>query len=225
MLSLMQWMALEEKRWVKATDAEKGKDYRCPECEGTLHLRSGLARRPHFYHLAKSEGCRQAGKSEAHLEAQLYLQRCLEGALLEHRFPEVGRVADVMWPQKRVIFEVQCSPIEPEEALARNADYAKCGFQVIWILHAHRYHAAQLKSVERALLNYPHYYTNIDEHGAGMIFDRRWCLEAGQRRWMGEGVELEISQIVPQIPRWLGAVLPLRQRTEWPIYCAGDCSV
>lgn len=159
---------------VYAVEASRSESYQCTECSDPLRLRGGLRRRLHFYHPQKRTTCRQAGKSLTHLQTQLRLQKTLPAgeALLEHPFISIGRIADVYWEKRKIVFEVQCSTISAEEVTARNADYATLGLTVVWILHDRRFSHRRRGEVQRMLRGYPHYYTNIDAKGRGMIYDQ-----------------------------------------------------
>lgn len=179
--------------------AKKKCDYTCMECGGILRLREGERRQHHFYHLNLSESCRQNAKSAAHLQVQLYLQNALpQGeAFLEYRFPEVNRIADVVWLPQKLIFEVQCSPLTKEEAQARNSDYKSCGYQVIWILHDKRYNQWRVSSVERHLGLSPYYFTNIDAAGKGIIYDQWECIQRGIRKSALPALRVDIASPYP----------------------------
>lgn len=180
----MQLYALDKNlRLISCKQAVKQRDYTCLECQGALRLRGGVFRQPHFYHLHPSPSCRQNGKSLVHLQVQLVLQNLLPvgECHLEYRFPSIGRVADAAWLQEKIIFEIQCSPIYPQEIAARNKDYEKEGFTVVWILHDARYNQQKMSPAETLLSKSPHYYTDIDENGEGTIYDQLSYFEDGSR--------------------------------------------
>jgi competence protein CoiA len=158
---------------VLATDAEKACNYLCPECSGTVRVRGGQKRKKHFFHLQNSALCRQNGKSLRHLQIQLHLESLFspEDCKLECRFDQISRIADLVWVSKRLIFEVQCSPISAQEVKERNADYASEGFKVVWILHERCFSLDRKCEAEKFLENSLHYYSNIDEEGNGVIYD------------------------------------------------------
>lgn len=113
-------------RLVFSSHAHKQKNYICPECKGIVRLRGGLQRQNHFFHQEAVRTCRQSGKSVQHLAVQyFFLDRLPEGeCALEHSFPEIGRIGDVVWFQEKIVFEIQCSFITAAEVQARNSDYA-----------------------------------------------------------------------------------------------------
>lgn len=160
---------------ILALDAERGKDYTCPECASLVRLRMGEERRPHFFHLDPPASCRQAGKSLEHLSVQLFIKDAYvkEGmeAHIEHRFPKIGRIADVYIPANKLVFEIQCSPMEASEAIERNKDYKSLGINVVWILHTMTFLKNKASPFERAIESAPHYFTSMDAKGRGDLFD------------------------------------------------------
>lgn len=170
----MQIFALDKKSLVHASGAEKRKTYTCPECGTPIRLKSGARRISHFFHVEKSPNCRQAQKGLIHLRLQRYIQYLFEeeNAEIEKAFPEIGRIADVACPRSKRIYEVQYSPMTPEEAQGRCYDYESIGYQVIWILHDDTYNRRKPRSTEQFLRTKTCYYTNMDKEGNGMIYDQ-----------------------------------------------------
>lgn len=165
----------ETNQLVETSTANKQKIYFCRECRSPVKLRGGFLRQRHFYHLQNNRACRQSGKSMAHLQVQLYLKKLREYAEVEKHFSSIQRIADVVWEKDKLIFEIQCSPINSREVAARNYDYSKLGYTVIWILHDQTFNQRQWTAAEYLLQESTHYYTNIDEEGVGCIYDR-WDL-------------------------------------------------
>lgn len=147
-------------------------------------MRSGQQRHVHFYHLAHSSSCRLSGKSLIHLQIQLFLQKLIpkEEVQIEYRFSEIGRIADVAWLSKKIVFEVQCSPITAVEVQERVRDYESIGFQVVWILHEKRFNQWRMTAAEQYLQNKIFYYTNMDAQGRGVIYDQFNVIEKGIRK-------------------------------------------
>lgn len=154
--------------------ATKDKRYFCTSCGTSVKLRKGPLRRAHFYHTLPQRKCKQAGKSLTHLQAQLTIQKILshEKAEIEKRFPSISRVADVVWEEKKIVLEVQCSPMSVEEAQKRISDYDSLGYKVVWILHDKKFNKKKLAPVEIFLQNQLLFYTNIDVKGRGVIYDQ-----------------------------------------------------
>ncbi len=172
-----------DKKLIFAKDAFKQMDYYCLECEGSLRRRGGFHRKDHFYHLDALRECRQNGKTHEHLNVQLYILHVLpEGeCFLEKRFPKINRIADVVWEDKKLIFEIQCSPISSNEVYERNQDYKKAGYEVVWILHDKRFNQKRLTGAEHFLHSLPHYFTNMNVEGKGEIYDQFSIMDKGLR--------------------------------------------
>lgn len=67
---------------------------------------------------------------------------------VEVRFTQINRIADLVWQQRKVIFEIQCSFIEPKEVLARIKDYESIGYDVIWLLDDAKFNQTYLTKAE-----------------------------------------------------------------------------
>ncbi len=196
----MQLYALDShEQVVIAALAAKGKTYFCPECRSPLRVRAGSRRQPHFFHLSHNRRCRQSGKSVVHLRIQQKLSELLPAgeAVLECRFAAISRIADIAWLPKRLVFEVQCSPITAEEIARRNRDYLSEGFQTVWILHDRRFNRKRASAAEHYLINSPGYFTNIDERGEGMIYDQCAPIFKGIRRRLSPPVAVNLAKPVP----------------------------
>ncbi len=163
--------------------AQKGNDYFCLECAARVRVRSGTAIRPHFYHLSQESSCRQSGKTEEHIAIQQLLLDQIGGGILEMRFESVGRIADLFWEEKKLIFEVQCSPITQQEIEERNRDYESLGYSVIWILYDKTFSHKKKTGCQKVLTGRTHYYSN-----AKVIYDM-------QSRFQKKVVE--VSSIMP----------------------------
>lgn len=219
----MQLRAYNEKQQIIfAHQAQKHIDYFCLECKGALRLRSGLHRQKHFYHLAPTKNCRQNGKSMEHLQNQCFIKSRLgEGCLLEHPFPQLGRIADCVWPEKKIVFEVQCSPITQEEVSQRNKDYASQGYQVVWILHDERFSQRRLCAAELWLVDHPHYFTNINALGKGFVYDQVDVIEKATRHSLLKRTPVSIEK--PTAHDLSSLPAPLRKRhSAWQIAFEND---
>lgn len=180
----MQICALDlESTLVFAEAALKQKDYACVECQQPVRLRSGIHRQAHFYHLQPNRKCTLHAKGMPHLMLQYFVKNALpEGeAELECRFHSIGRIADVAWHPKKLIYEIQCSPISAEEVRTRNTNYASLGYQVIWIFHDNRYNKFRLSAAEESVSDRPHYFSNMNAQGEGVIYDQFATIVNGKR--------------------------------------------
>ncbi len=224
----MQLYALDENLTVIfAKNAVKHHNYICLECQSILRLRGGIHRQNHFYHLDPNRTCRQSGKSMEHLQVQMFLQELLTAndCALEKQFKEINRIADVVWFSKKIIFEVQCSYISLEELKARNSDYLKLGFTVVWILHERQFNQSKLSAVELHLQTKIHYYTNMDALGVGGIYDMLRLFDRGREVFKTNHFPIKPGQILKSQTCMNHKFLPnllLRKMELQSFYFKGD---
>ncbi len=223
----MQLYALDhDNKLISATHAAKQRDYYCLECSALVRLRGGAHRKNHFYHLYPTRACFLNAKSMTHLQIQAFLQRVLpEGeCFLEKPFPNIKRIADACWMPKKLIFEIQCSAITAEEVEQRNRDYQSAGFQVVWILHDQRYNRTRMTGAERFLQSQPHYFTNFNAEGQGIIYDQLSYSQKNRRSILSTpfAVDLAAPKTLLGTPK---AKIPhmIKQRIDqWRCHFAGD---
>lgn len=200
-------------------------NYICFECKSQVRLRGGLQRQKHFYHVDPNRSCKLGGKSLLHLQVQCYLQSLLPqgDCLLEHRFPRINRIADVVWLSKKLIFEVQVSSITAEEVLSRNHDYSQMGYQVIWVLHDKRFNQFQVTAAEHVLQDSPHYYTNMDIKGRGGFYDQlQWVVRGVRKRrerhlWVDLSKPQRVARPIYRVP----GIVDNRLK-KWSLSFSGD---
>ncbi|MBS0635660.1 MAG: hypothetical protein JSR37_09380 [Verrucomicrobia bacterium] len=194
--------------------AQKGNDYFCLECNSRLRARRGRFCRPHFYHIYDVASCRQSGKTEAHIAIQRLIgeQIGAHKTQEELRFDSIGRIADVAWPEKKLIFEVQCSPISAEEVEARNRDYASIGWNVIWVLHDKRFNKRRLSDAETFLLSHPHYFSD-----AKSIYDQLKSERERRSIIVSTVAPMAFSEKLPYLPPSLET-----RFYSWCYYMEGD---
>ena len=212
----MQLYALDlESRPIFANHALKQTDYICFECRGVVRVRGGNHRQNHFYHLTSNNSCKLHGKSMTHLQVQLFLEKKLPAgdSLLECRFAEIDRIADVVWKSEKIVFEVQYSSITYEEVKQRNLDYNKLGYRVVWILHDQRYNQSRLTAAESFLRQWPHYYTNINAEGEGVIYDQFCLSKDGIRRYRLPPLPIKIEKLVQKDQ--FSPLKILEERRKW----------
>jgi competence protein CoiA len=183
----MQLYALDQGKPLFASDAEKGKSYQCPECNAPVRVRGGPSRQIHFYHPVLPKKCRQHEKSQEHIRLQWKLFELFgpSESQIECPFPTIGRIADVVWHPKKLIFEIQCSPIPLEEVQCRILDYNLAGYEVVWILHDKQFNKKNLSAAEHFLRNIPCYFTNIDKTGFGIVYDQFEVIKNYKRMFKG----------------------------------------
>ncbi|MCB1135217.1 MAG: hypothetical protein KDK78_03010 [Chlamydiia bacterium] len=180
----MQLFAFDQQRKpIAAERALHGRNYFCAECGAHVRVRGGMHVRKHFFHQRSGLQCRSAAKSLSHIQTQFFIQRSIghDQVQLERFFPEIRRIADVCWENEKIIFEVQCSAISAPEVLARNKDYASLGYQVIWVPHDSTFNGGRLSEAEQVMRRGPHYFTNINPHGEGGLYDQLDLVVEGRR--------------------------------------------
>lgn len=216
----------DNKQLVHARQALKHTDYFCLECDQIVRSRGGPHRQRHFYHLEPTPYCRQHQKGPIHLELQSYFVRHLpEGDChLEYRFPSINRIADVVWLSQKIVFEIQYSPISAREVLERNRDYQKEGWTVVWILHEHRYNHVRLSAAEMALRSAPHFFSNMNSLGVGIIYDQFDVHDSGLRKERLSPLPVNINRMRRTIEQEeVGRLSLLNQRVkDWGLSFEGD---
>ncbi len=223
----MQLYAFDlDKQLIHARQALRQVDYQCLECQQIVRLRGGPQRQRHFYHIEPTSFCRQHQKGPVHLQLQSYFFNQLPqgDCLLEHSFPFIGRIADVAWLSKKIVFEIQCSAISAEEVLARNADYRKLGWSVVWILHDERYNQFRLSAAEMALRHSTHYYSNMDHAGSGIIYDQFDLVDEGIRagRLSRLPVDIQKAELFQSETQAYDLQLLNQRAKNWTFSFSGD---
>jgi competence protein CoiA len=133
---------------------------------------------------------------------------------LEHRFPSIGRIADVAWLNRRIIFEIQCSSIDPDELISRIHDYGTLGYALVWVLSDQLYNQPRLSQIEWLLQSHPHYYCN-----AHLVYDQWQMSHLGARR---RGPPLPIALNNPIFEAPAGSLRAIQLRGDWPLHFEGD---
>lgn len=207
---------------LNAQHAKRGEVYQCPECHTSVRLRGGHLRQLHFYHL-NSTPCKLGGKSLTHLQIQYALQKMLgpDQVFLEHRFPQIGRIADLYWPSQKLVFEIQVSPISADEVKERNHNYCQIGLQVVWILHDRHFNRPRLSPTETYLRYSPHYFTNINALGRGIFYDQYVSTRFKRRLGARRRFPVKFTKITlvgdKQFPRHFPS-----ERKKWNLSFEGD---
>lgn len=225
----MQWVALDGKSFITAAQAERKKDYQCPECHLTIRLRAGPHRQSHFYHLRSSATCPQHQKTAEHLQTQHTLAAlgAADDARIEAPFPTIGRIADVAFFRLRTVVEIQVSPLSLEEAQARTRDYLSLGWQIVWILHEQTFNRKRLAPAERHLRTYTTcYFTNISPQGQGIFYDQFEAWQHYERIAKGPALPVAPHRLFPmhQAPslRWGTPCTIAQRRKRWSSFAEGD---
>lgn len=206
-------------KMVLAEQAYKGKNYRCPECQSLIRKRSPRGKRPHFFHLYKTHRCILKQKSYSHVAIQLAIYSCLPKgqAHMEYRMKNIGRIADVIWLEKGLVFEVQCSKISLQEIQRRRFDYASIGFTIVWILQDKVFNRRYFSSSEMTLREELAYYTNIGSRPYGYFYDQFEVCYGKKRLYKTKPHIINLSswqkntlskEVLPQCLRAKGSTIP-----------------
>lgn len=224
----MQFYAFDEKKnLIHAVQAKKNLNYQCIECQTRVRLRGGIHRQLHFYHLDRKRTCGLNQKGMVHLQLQNFLAKNLlkDDVQLECRFPTINRIADVAWFSEKIVFEIQCSPISAIEVQQRNQDYQSQGWSVVWILHDQRYNQKYLSPAEKALREHPHYFSNMNADGKGLIYDQFEIVEKSLRKIKMDKLVVDLKHLfVMSENRLKKHSLSMCQNRvkQWPFYFKGD---
>ncbi|MCP5503989.1 MAG: hypothetical protein H7A41_02425 [Chlamydiales bacterium] len=146
--------------------------------------------------LKKTPYCQVMLPKTPHQAIQKAIKATLPQVILEKSFPEIHRIADVVYPPKKIIYEIQYSPISLKEVQKRNRDYAALGYTVIWILHDHHYNKKILSPAELYLRKNLSYYTSITPYGHGFFYDQLEFFRGNQRTY--KGTPQIIKNLLPQ---------------------------
>lgn len=125
------------------------------------------------------------------IQEQIAAQIGNERVEIEASLP--GHYADVYWPERKIIFEIQCSPISLSEVLQRNHDYEALGLRVVWILHTKTFNKRRLTPTERYLRTRNAYYTNILPNQTGLIFDQEEIIQGSLRLYRSSPRPIDLT--------------------------------
>lgn len=219
----MALYAVEEDDLIHAADAKLHKVYWCLECFGPVKKRQGRKNIAHFYHLKAAPTCRLYSKTEDHLLAQLQLQKQFPPTelSLEKPFPQISRVADACWECRKIIFEIQCSPITEKEVEKRISDYRSVGYETIWLLDDKRYNKRLLRPAESFLRRQNTYYLCIKK---AIAYDQFEVFAAPRRVLKGKQLPLKLHKISPNPNKIFTPALTPKQilQLETRLYIEGD---
>lgn len=149
-----------------------------------------------------------SGKSVAHASIQRYLKKQIPSLELEKKVDK--RRGDAVWEAKKIVFEIQLSPITLEEAQQRCHDYLSAGYQIVWILHAGIFNDKKASPAERFLRkSFPTYFTNGDS-----IYDQVEVFRGRYRFFKGDPLPVQIT--APCTP-----FIEVPQ-CQWPLHFVGD---
>lgn len=168
----MALYALKKENCVHADAASPDCLYYCLECRAQVYLHKQPNIRPHFRHLHSRSSCRLRRKTKDPLLTQQALLRLLppQKAILEAPFPSIRRIADILWEEKKLVFEVQCSKIPLPEAKQRIIDYASLGYTVVWLLDDRIFNQYRADASEQFLRNTLAYFFSFPTGAARFYF-------------------------------------------------------
>jgi competence CoiA-like predicted nuclease len=134
---------------------------------------------------------------KTHQKMQAFLIELLrEQATREAFLSTVGRRADVLWKEKNVVFEIQCSPISFFEVKQRIQDYRKEGLTVIWLLHDRLFNRKRLSDAERFLRSSQKcYFFYLDPNQKGVVYDQLEKWDGERRLEVGPPLRIDILKI------------------------------
>ncbi len=129
-----------------------------------------------------------------HRSIQEYiLSKLPEGeAIIEYSLP--NHYADVAWIEKKILFEIQCSPLPIEKAVKRVKDYHEMGFSLVWILHEKSFNRKSLNRSELYLRGQVAYYTNLSVTSHGVIYDQYEHYRDGKRILRSKPLPVDIAK-------------------------------
>lgn len=153
----------ENNRIISAQNADSFHRYRCVECKSLVQKRTGTQRQAHFYHLQTVRSCRLHSQSIDHSILQSHLIEKNPILEIEKPFEKILRIADLCWEEKKIIFEIQCSPITVEEVSKRKKDYQEEGYDLIWLLDDRLFNHKKLRVAENQLRKQGCYYFTLSK--------------------------------------------------------------
>ncbi|HSX12922.1 MAG TPA: competence protein CoiA family protein [Chlamydiales bacterium] len=187
----MALFAKDKEETISAWDAIPGKYYECLECQTPLKLRHSKKKFPHFYHLSSSRFCRLYSKSEKHLFIQYEVRKKNPAVILEKSFPSIQRIADVVWEEKQIVFEIQCSFISEKEAQDRVKEYGSLGYEVVWILYDGRFNQRRVSAAEDYMRKRCCYF--VDKNF--MFYDQLETIVQQKRIQRGKKIPIQLTPL------------------------------
>lgn len=224
----MQLFALKNDDIISVKVAEKGEIFSCLECGEPLRVRKGFFKTAHFYHVKENIWCRQSGKGKDHLFVQTYLLALLgKKGVMERRFNSIRRIADIVWESKKIIFEIQCSPICEEEVEAREQDYRSLGYAIVWLLKEGVFNRRKVSGGEMAMRSYPSIFFKLEKNKKIFFYDQFEMFTSSKRSFSGEkcAVNPLVPMLMPPLQRIKIKKLPnfiFNRLKAHPLYFSGD---
>jgi competence protein CoiA len=199
-----------------APHAEPYRHYHCIECQTPVFKRTGRERQAHFYHKKSIKSCRLYSQSIDHLVMQTQLYGLNPALIIERPFERILRIADLCWEDKKIVFEIQCSPIEPYHVEKRMRDYAEEGYAVIWLLDDRLYNKKKMRISEPLVRSHGSYYFSLAK---GLVYDQFEVIHENER--IARGPHLPIDMLKPLKARHFPKLRMFNERKSQN-YFAGD---
>lgn len=165
---------------------------------------------------SKNPSCRQHAKKTDHQLYQSRLQKQNPKLKLEKPFISILRIADLCWEEKRLVFEIQCSPITAQEVRKRKEDYLLEGYRLIWLLDDRLFGKRSISDAEEELLKQGTYYLSPKRFAP---YDRFEVIHRKKR--IVKGAPLPIDLTDPYQKTFTPSLEQLRLRSS-PLYFSGD---
>ena len=173
--------------------------------------------------LKKKGYCQEMRSKTPHKAIQEAIKIILPEVIVEKTLPEINRVADIAYLPKKIVYEIQYSPISLQEVQKRTRDYASLGFTVIWILHDHNFNNKTVTPAELYLRKNLSYYTSITPYGHGFFYDQLEFFQGNQRVY--KGAPYILKNLLPKIVTKTHRIFPksLQDKLKQnPLYLPGD---
>ena len=166
-------IAWSDGRRVDAIWAQRGADFRCPDCQAPVILRRGRKVVAHFAHRPQATCISHGGETRAHLEAKrLLLDAFLaRGLRAEAEFSKdpvpYDRRADLMvWAPDSgtpVAIELQHSRASPADLETRARSYAAAGVAQIWVPFLRRCPGLSAECTDDGAMRIPRYSVQLHD--------------------------------------------------------------
>lgn len=158
-------------------------------------------------------------KNSDHISFQKFLKTQNPHLQIERPFEKILRIADLCWEQKKIVFEIQCSPIDAQTAQQRIRDYAQENYTIVWLLDDRYYNRRRfLRPEETILRENSGYYFSFDQK---MIYDQLEVTRGIVRLAKGPALIIDLSQAIPHPPFTKPTTRQLEKRTR-SFYFAND---
>mgnify|MGYP002783978674 CR=1 FL=1 len=180
----MALYALYEETPIHADDATADHFYLCLECRAKVYLYKTRHARPRFRHFHRRSCCRLKRNTKEPLLIQQTLLELLrlKKTALETPLPSIRRIADLLWEEKKLVFEVQCSKIPLLEAKQRMNDYASLGYTVVWLLDDRIFNQYTADASEQFLRKNLAYFFNFPTRSTPLRFYDQLEIFRGSKR-------------------------------------------